>query len=114
MIRLTQHKFAMCDIDDTLVMQDRSIYPEAERRVINVYGHDVEIVINQRLVNRIDYYGKLGWSFIFWSRTGEKWAYAVAKELDLLKYAVATMSKPLVYFDDRPADEWMERLWRDV
>jgi len=104
----------MCDIDETLIMADRSQHPVGELRVVNVYGHDVEVIVNQKMVNKVTYYGKLGWSFVFWSRTGEKWAHEIARELGLLKYAVATMTKPLIYFDDRPADDWMERLWRDA
>ena len=102
------------DIDDTVVMWDKSEYPENDYITINVYGEDAVLVPNKKNINLIRKLHKLGYRFIFWSRTGEKWARAIATRLNLLDMAVGTMGKPFFYMDDKPADDWMERLWRDL
>lgn len=103
----------MCvDIDDTLIMRDLSTYPKARQVVLNAYGHDVTVAVNQKMVNSVIYYSKLGWKLVFWSRTGEEWARAVVEALELEEHCTATMTKPLYYLDDKNWNEWSERLWR--
>lgn len=44
---------------------------------------------------------------IVWSRGGKDWAKAVVKALNLQDYVNLVMTKPMVYFDDLPIEQWL-------
>lgn len=105
------------DIDSTLVMWDVSEYPDLRRIKVNVVDtanpdYDTELGVNQKNVNLVKKLAKIGYAMHFQSRSEWDWVVAVLKKLDLYRYAASIRTKPLYYIDDKPADEWMERLWR--
>ncbi len=104
------------DVDETLIMWDRSEYPRDKYEWFTSYFMDpdepIDLVINTKNVNLLKKFAKLDYRVIVWSRSGEHWARHIGGALGLDKYVHSYMSKPLFYFDDKPADEWMERIWR--
>jgi hypothetical protein len=43
-----------------------------------------------------------------WSRGGTQWAVNVIKALKLEDLVYEVMTKPMVYFDDKPVEEWLQ------
>jgi len=106
------------DIDSTLVMWDISKYPDCRRITVNVVDpsnplYDTSLAVNQKNVNLAIKLAKIGYALHFQSRSEHLWVAAILEKLDLIKYATSIRTKPLYYIDDKSADGWMERLWRN-
>lgn len=112
---LESHKVLTVDCDDTLVMWQLSMYPDLPR--VEVALPDIApsiLVLNQKNVNLVKKFYKLGFKIVVWSQTGYDWAKAVAEAVGLSEYVTLYMTKPRYHVDDLPSSVWMgERLWRD-
>lgn len=115
-------RMIMCDIDDTLVMHDNSNIYEVSRygpynmivalsdiTVVCPYSNEkVRLTANRPMIKLVQEEAKRGAHIVFWSRGGYQWATAVVKALGLDNISCTVMSKPLVYFDDVPVEEWLK------
>jgi len=111
--KLASHKVVAVDCDDTLVMWDRSKYPDLPRVMVDLCG-PTELVVNQKNVNLVRKLSKLGYSIVVWSQTGYDWAVTVGKAVGLDDCVSLYMTKPRYHVDDMPASVWIgDRLWRD-
>jgi len=113
MVRITTRPFFV-DCDDTLCQWDRSKYPDLPKTVIRGgRNDDCEVVLNQKNINVVKKFRKLGYYIVVWSHSGHVWAENVVKACGLTEYVDQVMDKPMFYLDDRPAGEFMgERIWR--
>lgn len=99
------------DIDDTLILSYNitnaplgrkiSVYDAVTKSFITMVAHEPNI----RLVIEEHHRGAC---IKVWSRSGYEWAANVIKALDLEKYVDEVLSKPLVYIDDTPVEQWMK------
>lgn len=101
------------DVDDTLVTTDPAI---THGCLANVYDAITKKYITVRVleanVRLLREEKRKGFFIVVWSRSGNEWASNVVKALDLEKEVDLTMSKPLVYIDDRDVSEWLPyRVW---
>lgn len=105
----------MFDIDETVIHWDEkspftsgkgkiAITDEYNHRTVYVYPNPVHVHFLKSQKSRGSY-------VIVWSAGGWAWAEAVIKALGLEEYVDYVMSKPDYYFDDKPADEWMSRVY---
>lgn len=102
------------DVDDTLAMHNLSEYP-TEQRVVVEYTHGPMVIVpNQKNINTLIKFKKLGYYVIVWSRTGSDWAEKVCEATGIDGYVDLYLTKPIFILDDRPANEWTERIWRDA
>lgn len=101
----------LCDVDETLIMHvdlqtavtspDRvDIYDAVEDKHIFVIRNNPMIRLVKEEVARGSY-------VIVWSRGGYAWAASVVEALGLDKLVHQVMSKPMVYFDDKPIEQWL-------
>lgn len=97
------------DVDDSLVMHD---YPDFKGSTY-VKVHDtvtdgsIRLMVNEPMVRLLKEEAMRGAYILVWSRGGHEWANAVLEALEIKKYVDLIMSKPMVYFDDKPVSEWM-------
>jgi hypothetical protein len=102
-------------VDDTLLMHDISEYPEDKRVTVSCNGREFVGVPNQKNINLLIKFYKLGYDVYVWSKTGESWAQAVGRELGLDRYVNAYLTKPDFYMDDKGMDAWMgPRVYRNA
>lgn len=111
--RLEAHKILVVDCDDTLVLWDRSEYPDLKPVEVTCYGQTSALHAHDKNVNLVRKFHKLGYTIIIWSQTGSEWAEAVGRALGLDECVYSYMTKPMYYLDDLPADSWMKKIWRD-
>lgn len=105
-----------CDVDDTLVMHADDIegLPNEEIAFITdaVTRRTVKLRKNMPMIRLLQEENVRGAYTIVWSRGGFEWASAVIEACDLKPYVHQVMSKPLVYLDDKPVQEWLkDRVW---
>lgn len=97
------------DVDQTLIMHTKDL--SSSDTVVKIYcpidGRDLTFVINEPMVRLLKEEHSKGHFVTVWSRGGNQWATDVVKALDLEYYVHLTLDKPLVYFDDKPVDEWL-------
>lgn len=110
-------KPCVVDVDDTLVLWDKSQHPEARTITVNLTGkpgHDTILVPHIKNINTFIKFAKMGYDMIVWSKTGYEWAKLIVEALELQPYVSAIASKPNFYFDDREASDWIgERVYRE-
>lgn len=108
-MEVIKHLTVMCDVDDTLVMHDVSKYPGQETVGIDdpITGKKIHLVINKPMVRLVKEEIRRGRQVFVWSRGGYEWATAVVTALGLDTYPIIVMDKPLVYFDDKDCQEWL-------
>lgn len=111
---INTHKIVAFDCDDTMIMWDASKYPKEEQICIEMYGYKTYLHPNQKNINLLIKFAKLGFTVILWSQTGFDWAEAVAKSLNLTEYVTYCMTKPRYYVDDLKADAWMHHIYREA
>ena len=101
------------DCDDTLVLWDKSQFPESEWFEMDCWG-PVQLVKHHRNIKLLRKFALLGYTVIVWSQTGAKWAEAVGKAVGIDDVVTLYMAKPRYYMDDLPCEKWMgERVWRN-
>lgn len=104
----------LCDVDDTLVLWDRSSL-QNHPVITTVFKREepIELVVNTKNVKTVEKLYKLGYNIVIWSHSGADWAEHVAKLIGIEKYVSAYMDKPKYYLDDADAATWMgQRIWR--
>ena len=113
-MKIESHKVVMCDVDDTLVLWDKSEYSHIPSITVKYAGKTSEVIVNQKNVNLLIKLVKLGYTVIVWSATGYDWAETIVKAIGIEKEVTMCMSKPRYYIDDKDSKLWIgERLYRD-
>lgn len=106
---IKNERVAYFDIDDTLVMHVDT--DNIDGLTVNVYDaiteEFIEMQVNRPMVRLLKEEHHRGSHIVVWSRGGYEWAANVIKALDLVPYVHTVMTKPLVYFDDKPISEWL-------
>lgn len=101
-----------CDVDDTIIMHCKhSDYPESRRVSIPDpidTTSTLTVVVNEPMVRLIREEIARGAFVMVWSRGGYAWAAAVVEAVGLTDIIPLIMSKPLVYFDDKPVEQWLK------
>lgn len=111
---LKSDRITVVDCDDTLAMWNLSDHPKEDQITIEHVNGPVQVVPNKKNINTLIKFWKLGYTIIVWSGSGYAWAEAVVKSFQLEKYVTLITSKPMYYFDDKPAESWIgPRVWRD-
>lgn len=95
------------DIDGCLIVDK-----DASTSKANVYdvvsGNYIKVGVNQSMVRLLLEEYQRGSYILVWSRSGWEWAANVIRALDLEKYVDRVMSKPTIYFDNEPVENWMK------
>lgn len=104
------------DIDGTLILPIQSPLG----RVIDVKDPvtgvtTIQFRVHEPMVRLLREELARGAVIIVWSRSGFQWAENVMRALGFVSDAqIYIMSKPMVYFDDKPVDEWLrDRVFLD-
>lgn len=99
------------DVDDTLVMNVDPNDPDKGRTVQildPVTRKFLKMRVHEPNVRLLEEEKHRGAYVIVWSRGGYEWAASVVLALGLQDKVDEVMSKPMVYFDDKPVDDWMK------
>jgi len=99
------------DIDQTLILHKKSseICPLNLVRVKDTIADRIICVEAHRpMIRLLEEEHASGKYIVAWSRGGAKWAAAVITALGLTDKVNLVLTKPLVYFDDKEANEWMQ------
>lgn len=108
-------KVVMCDVDDTLVLWDKSQFDYLPKLTVKYRGNDILLTPHQKNINLLIKLYKLGYTIIVWSGSGAKWAEVIVKALNLVPYVSICLSKPSYYIDDLEATVWCgQRIWRNL
>jgi hypothetical protein len=104
---IKSEQLRMWDIDDTLVMHSE---PCDESVDIHdpIDDRTITLGINAPMVRLLKEEHSRGGFIVVWSRGGYAWAQAVITALKLTDKVHLIMSKPLVYFDDSPVENWLK------
>lgn len=98
------------DIDGTLIMH-LSAAQLATTPKVDVYDavtkKFITVGINLPMVRILREQAHRGACIKVWSRGGWEWAANVIKALGLVSCVDEVLSKPLVYFDDVPVEQWL-------
>lgn len=95
------------DVDGTLILPHTgkgktvNVIDPVTRKVIKFTVHEPMV----RLLEEEFHRGSL---IVVWSRGGFEWAAAVVNALGLSDKVHTAMTKPQVYFDDLPVEEWLK------
>lgn len=108
-------KTVYCDVDETLVMSNLSDYDPALTINVPYKRGQNKVVPNQKNINLLIWFYKLGYDVHIWSKTGRPWAKAVGKALNLDFMKPKYLTKPDYYIDDLECQEWMgPRRYREM
>lgn len=101
--------FVVCfDVDDTLIWASGD---NKARIVIPLNnGHHVFLKPNHATINNLKYHAAQKHHIIVWSKAGADWAQKICLELGIDTLIDEYMTKPFVYYDDKDANTWMERV----
>lgn len=98
------------DVDGTLVIQRD--YADINQKEVCIRdpldaSRMIIMAIHEPMVRLLKEEAAKGFHIIVWSRGGWGWAEAVVKALDIEQYVNEVKTKPLVYFDDLPVEQWL-------
>jgi hypothetical protein len=111
--RLEGDRTLYVDCDDTLVAWNISEYPDLPRLQVTCFGYTSELVPNQKNINLVVKFAKLGYKVVVWSQSGSEWAETIGRAVCIDDYVSLYISKPSWYLDDLPATDWLNRrIWR--
>lgn len=96
------------DVDETLV---RDSLLEEECFSIEHHGTVKFKVAIESHVALLKSYHARGYRIYVWSANGWEWAAQVIQALGLTRYVYQVQSKPLKFVDDKPAENWMHRVF---
>lgn len=104
------------DVDNTLVMWNRSEFPpEADRIFLDTDKGIAELVINQFNINLLVKLAKIGYYIRVHSGSGGRWAKRIVEALALTDYVDEIEPKPRGKTDDKPPGEGITYLaYRDA
>lgn len=100
-------KTLYCDVDDTLLIHNKSEYPEEMHVSVPHNGRVFVGVPHHKNILMLKKFYNLGYQIIVWSKTGATYASAVVSKLGLDQYVDYCLSKPDFYLDDKGAEEWI-------
>ncbi len=86
---------ALVELGETIIVPDR------------ITDTMIELEVNQNMIRLVKEEKHRGATIVVWSRGGYEWAADVVTALGLEDLVDTVMSKPLVYFDDKPVTEWL-------
>ncbi len=96
------------DVDKTLVSVRRTSPLPGDIKLINPYtSQTVYVRPHEGHIDLLKEMHGRGRFIVLWSASGAKWALAVRDALGLGPYVHITMTKPIGYIDDMPAQNWM-------
>jgi len=102
------------DIDDTLIMWDKSKYPQLQKVLIPTKKGVAEVHKNEYNCNLLKKLAKLGWYIRVHSGSGVAWAKLVVETLGLEEYVDEVAVKPRGETDDQPPGDGLAyRAYRD-
>lgn len=98
------------DVDGSLIIhQEPSTIPPGE--TIQVYDNVTELFVTVRknlpMIRLLQEASHRGAYVIVWSAGGHRWADAVVRALNLRSEVSLVLTKPKVYFDDKPVSDWL-------
>lgn len=103
------------DIDDTLLIHNKSEYPVEMHIVVPHNGRVFVGVPHHKNILMMEKFYNLGYDIIVWSKTGAMYAQAVIEKLKISHPIKAVLSKPDFYLDDKGVEEWMgPRVYRAI
>lgn len=95
------------DVDDTLLLHNKSDYPLELHKHIPHNGRVFVGVPHTKNILMMEKFFNLGYEIIVWSKTGKTYAEAVVRALQLTHEVSACLTKPDFYMDDKGMEEWM-------
>lgn len=99
-------QLVMVDCDDTLVMWETSNPNFKTVKIVDPYdGKLLKLKVHAGHVKVLKDRKARGSFVIVWSAGGYKWAKAVVEALGLTSYVDLICSKPLMYIDDKKAED---------
>ncbi len=102
------------DVDDTLVMWDRSKYPELEDVAVLTDKGTAVLKVNKFQVKLLIKLAKVGYFIRVHSGSGFDWASKVVQALGIEQYVDEVASKPKGRTDDKaPGDGYAYHAYRD-
>jgi len=72
---------------------------------------DGQLRTHKAHINAIKMHWYRGHHVIVWSAGGKKWAEYIVKRLELNDFVHEIKAKPRWIYDDKPSNEWMERIY---
>lgn len=96
------------DVDETLINVPT---PQQPASSFDYYGTMVHRRKNFDHIDLIRSYKQRGYYIIVHSANGWRWAKEVVNELSLNEFVDEIRTKPIKYVDDKPADQWMQRVF---
>lgn len=102
----------MVDIDGTLIEHLPPDQLDKAKRIVKLFdpisGSDITVAVNEPMVRLVMEEYHRGSCITVWSRGGWQWATDVIRSLELEPFVYEVRTKPLVYFDDVPVEEWLK------
>lgn len=105
----------MIDVDETLVLHATYKYDGTIAKVEKVAVDDpldsskkIWLTPHAAMIRLLREEHARGGQIWVWSRGGTQWAVNVIKALKLEDLVYEVMTKPMVYFDDKPVEEWLQ------
>lgn len=114
---ITNEQVIFVDVDDTLIVWGKVKKGQKTISIINPYSNNEENFVRPHLghIRVLKDRKARGAYIVVWSAGGHKWAEAVVKALGLTDHVNLIMSKPIMYIDDKKADEILgERLYLGI
>lgn len=99
------------DVDDTLVMWDKTPNDDAKTYVyvIDPYdGKQMRLEVHTPHVKLLRNLSARGTAVVVWSQSGYRWASIIVSALDLQDCVQLVMTKPKSYVDDLPVTDWLK------
>jgi hypothetical protein len=92
------------DIDSTLIL-----YKETPSSVSITDQHGITLRVTPHFehIERLKQHHKDGCEIVLWSAAGSEWPRIVAKALGIQQFVSAFHSKPVYFYDDLEAKEWL-------
>lgn len=105
MKKLRNSKIWYFDVDDTLILWDKSKYPHLPILNFTYKSKSINITPHQRNINLLVKLSKIGWYIRVYSGSGADWAEIVVKNLGIEQYVDSVECKPQGITDDKgPGD----------
>lgn len=101
-----------CDVDYTLLFPAANVKDPTKYKTVTIDG--VEFVINMHIVYELRVAKARGQRVKLWSQGGYEWAEKVARALNLENVVDEVECKPKWYWDDKDANAFMDRCYRDL
>lgn len=120
-MKILEGQTALFDVDDTLILWDKSQYPDSPHVTILNQGLESTLPVHTKQLNLMVKLAKIGYQIVVWSRSGDKWARAVVETLlsaghlpAAIEGRITIMSKPTLFVDDQKPEVWLgEHVYRE-